>query len=134
MPDADYTKVVMTTFTRPFYVTETELCVDGYGGAWKQEVRKPTSPDKATLIGSMVQPRVRGLRSQSIHLPLLDLDYSAKLIPSKTPGHFHLYLNKPIKWRTYKRFLRAMWKAGLLERGYYVMSKKRGQAFVRVPK
>lgn len=29
MPDADYTEVVTTTFTRPFYETETELCVNG---------------------------------------------------------------------------------------------------------
>ena len=32
------------------------------------------------------------------HLPILTLDYEARLLPSKSGGHFHLYLNRPVTW------------------------------------
>jgi len=80
----------------------------------------------ANLIGSATE-------EDGIHLPLLDIDYNAELIKSSTPGHFHLYLNKPVEWWAYVRMLEALRDAGLIEEGFCRNSIARGQAFLRTP-
>lgn len=85
-------------------------------------------PHSANLVSS----HVKGFPGQ--HAPLLDFDFPCRLIPSRTEGHYHLYLDRAISWRKYKAFLKAAHKAGLLEKGYYAMSVKRGAGFLRVPK
>ena len=80
----------------------------------------------ANLIGSATE--LFGL-----HMPLFDIDYSAKMIESSTPGHFHLYLDKPISWDAYIKVLEAMRDAGLVEVGFCDNAIKRGQAFLRTP-
>lgn len=84
-------------------------------------------PAAAQLVGSAV------CGSTFRHLPLFDIDYDAELIPSSTPGHFHLYLNKPISWTSYVKVLEAMRDAGLIETGYADNMIRRGEAFLRVP-
>src|SRR4051794_35126863 len=43
------------------------------------------------------------------HSPVLDVDYMAALVPSSTPGHFHLYLNGvTMPWWKYRVLLKAM--------------------------
>jgi hypothetical protein len=89
---------------------------------------------EANLIGSRTtQRRFPGVPAGDMHLPVIDLDFSAHLEASTTPGHYHLYLNKDVSWWYYKRVLKAMWKAGLIEKGFYRLSVKRGQTFVRRP-
>jgi hypothetical protein len=85
----------------------------------------PTTEEKANLIGS--------LTDKGMHMPLLDIDYDAALIPSSTPGHFHLYLNKAIKWDVYKKFLEAAAEAGIIQKGYADWSLARSQSFLRKP-
>jgi hypothetical protein len=67
------------------------------------------------------------------HTPLLDIDMPAALIPSSTEGHYHLYIDKEMTWREYKRFLKAMMKAGIIEKGYYKVSVKRKATQLRLP-
>lgn len=67
------------------------------------------------------------------HRPVLDLDFPAQLIPSSTPGHFHLLLDKPMAWVTYRYLLIALRDAGLLERGYADAALARGYTAVRLP-
>jgi hypothetical protein len=55
------------------------------------------------------------------------------LIPSSTPGHFHLVIERAMTWRSYKRLLKAMTRAGLLEKGFTTMAIRRGYTSVRVP-
>lgn len=90
-------------------------------------VRVSDNPRHAELVSS----HVKGQPGQ--HAPLIDLDFQAHLYPSRTPGHSHLWLDRPISWRKYKRLLRALYRAGVIERGFYVMSVKRGASFLRVP-
>jgi hypothetical protein len=70
--------------------------------------------------------------TDNIHWPVFDLDFDAALIPSKTPGHFHLYLEKALTWQKYRRLLRAFHKAGLLNDGWYklVIKRKKGTLFL----
>lgn len=67
------------------------------------------------------------------HCPVLDIDIPAYLVPSSTPGHSHLYLDHPMTWRQYKRLLRALGRAGILEKGYVKASIQRQHTSVRVP-
>lgn len=68
-----------------------------------------------------------------LHRPVLDIDFPAKLIPSTTPGHFHLYLDKPMSWGQYSRFLTALRHAGIIEPGYASASQEREYTSVRLP-
>jgi hypothetical protein len=67
------------------------------------------------------------------HKPILDIDFGAQLIPSSTPGHFHLYLDKAMSWYQYKKLLSALRQAGIIEPGYQQASVNRGYSAVRLP-
>lgn len=83
--------------------------------------QSPVDPDNPFALGEV------------LHAPVIDIDFPAALIPSSTPGHFHLYLEKPVTWRGYQRVLEALSYAGLLEPGYVHASIERGKTFVRKP-
>lgn len=68
-----------------------------------------------------------------MHRPILDIDFPAALIPSTTPGHFHLYLDKEIPWNTYADLIDALAHAGIIERGYADASVARAYTSVRLP-
>jgi hypothetical protein len=67
------------------------------------------------------------------HKVVLDLDLAAKLLPSSTPGHFHLYIDHEMTWKQYRRVLRALAAAGIIETGYLGASEHRGYTSVRLP-
>ena len=67
------------------------------------------------------------------HYPVLDLDFPVTLVPSSTPGHFHLYLDRPVDEGSYWKLCDALAEAGLLEPGYVSACKERGYTSVRLP-
>jgi hypothetical protein len=67
------------------------------------------------------------------HYPVLDLDIPARLIPSSTSGHSHLYIDKLLSWSQYKELLTALANAGIIEDGYAGASIARGHTAVRLP-
>jgi hypothetical protein len=85
----------------------------------------PATEDKANLVSS--------LTDKGMHMPVIDIDYSAELLPSSTPGHFHLYLNKAVPWSDYKKVLLALYEAHLIQKGYYDWSIERGMSMLRRP-
>lgn len=104
----------------------------GYGESFKEEVRTQVVDIKeANLVGSMLWRDTP--ESPIIHAPVIDLDIPHHLEPSTTPGHSHLYLDIEMTWWQYRGLLRALWKAGIIEKGFYKMSLKRKQSFVRAP-
>jgi hypothetical protein len=82
---------------------------------------------QANLIGS----RLRG--TSVYHAPVLDIDYEAQLLPSRTPGHYHLYLDRELPWHAYKDVLGSLANAGLIQAGFAAASIANAQSFVRVP-
>jgi hypothetical protein len=60
------------------------------------------------------------------------MDAPAEVHPSKTPGHHHLYIDQLMTWRQYKRLLRALARAGVLEKAWVRTSIKSGGTFARV--
>lgn len=96
---------------------------DEYGvGGWK---RSPATIEDAQVVSSEI--------GNGIHCPVLDIDFPAVLVPSSTEGHFHLYLEKPMTWWRYRRLLRALAYAGVIEKGYAKASIRRRHTAVRVP-
>ena len=79
------------------------------------------------LIGSLCAG------TQELHMPVIDIDFEAALIPSATPGHFHLYLDTPLPWANYEKLLRVLGEIGIIEPGYMDASIARKQTFVRPP-
>ena len=82
-------------------------------------------PTTATLATSLL-PDGR-------HAPVLDLDIPHRLVSSSTPGHSHLFLDVPMSWRSYKKLLKALAKAGIIEPGYRDASLRRGHTAVQMP-
>lgn len=70
---------------------------------------------------------------EGYHAPVLDIDFEARLVPSTTEGHYHLYLDTAIPWEKYAALLDALAEAGVIEPGYAMASKARGASFVRKP-
>lgn len=76
---------------------------------------------------------VSSLCENGNHAPVIDLDFPCKLIPSSTPGHFHLYIEQEMSWRNYEQLLKALYNAGIIERGFYNMAVARRMTMVRPP-
>jgi len=71
--------------------------------------------------------------SDDIHIPIIDIDVPIHSVPSTTPGHYHLYIDKQLTWQKYRFLLWALMQCGLVERGYYQASVKREMTVCRLP-
>jgi hypothetical protein len=71
--------------------------------------------------------------NQGMHVVALDVDESVRLVPSSTPGHWHLVIDKPVSWPRYIEVLGALADAGIVERGYLDASIARGHTALRLP-
>jgi hypothetical protein len=67
------------------------------------------------------------------HRPTLDLDIPCLLIESSTPGHFHLYIDKPMPWDAYEKLLNCLADVGILQQGFVDVSIKRKRTWLRTP-
>lgn len=85
-----------------------------------------SSPGQADVVTSQIE-------GTKYHSFMVDVDIPARLIPSTTPGCSHLYIDTPMTWRQYRRALRALAAAGVVEEGFYKASKRRGATHLRVP-
>jgi len=72
------------------------------------------------------------LVSPGMHAPCIDIDLPCRLIESKTPGHFHLYIDTVIPEDKYFPMLKAMADAKIVQSGYYHASVKHGMTVVRI--
>lgn len=87
--------------------------------------RTPATVEDAEVVSSEI--------GGGAHAPVLDIDVPAYLVPSSTPGHTHLYIDCAMSWRQYKRLLRALANAGIIEKNYLTASLVRKHTAVRVP-
>jgi hypothetical protein len=87
---------------------------------------------EANLVSSQVATiDDRPVHSSNLHAPALDLDVPAWLVPSKTEGHSHLYIDVPMTWDKYQVLLEALEYVGILEPGYVKHSKRRSMSMLR---
>lgn len=80
---------------------------------------------------NLVSSKVKGNRY--MHRPMLDLDFPCTLVESSTPGHYHLYMDIQIDWEAYKEALVGLYRAGILEEGFYKLALSRGMTMLRRP-
>ena len=98
----------------------------------------PQLPGLESVEPNLVSSRLYFEGSQfargSSHSPVLDIDFAARLVPSSTEGHFHLYLDGlTLSWPEYENLLSALADAGVIERGYFDASVRRQMTCVRPP-
>lgn len=67
------------------------------------------------------------------HKVAIDLDMDAVLVPTSTPGHHHLIIDKQITWDEYKRLLEVLKDVGLIEPGFYKSALAREATVLRTP-
>jgi len=84
--------------------------------------------EQANLITSLVAGT-----TPPQHKVVIDLDLPAKLIPSTTEGHFHLYIDKAMEEGEYMNLLQALENAGIIEPGYMRAAERRRYTAVRLP-
>lgn len=82
--------------------------------------------DDAMLITSMI-------RDSNMHKVAIDVDLPISVVPSSTPGHGHLYIDKELTWPQYEKLLHALAEAGIVEEGYVGASVRRGYTSLRLP-
>ncbi|TCB97562.1 hypothetical protein E0H26_11630 [Micromonospora zingiberis] len=81
-------------------------------------------------VANLLTSKVSG---SEMHKPVLDIDLPAKLLPSSTPGHFHLLIDREMSWEAYLHLLDALVVVGLIEPGYANASRERGHTAIRLP-
>jgi len=84
-----------------------------------------TDPEAASLVSS------RG--PDGYHRLVLDLDMEAMLVPSKTDGHHHLFVDAPMAWWKYQILLWVLMRAGVIDRDYYKACRRWRASMVWVP-
>lgn len=93
----------------------------------EQYVDAPREEDPTgTLLGSLLP--------DGMHLPIFDLDFDCRLVPSRTEGHFHLYINKPLTQLQYKEILIALSRAGIVQEAWVRRLYTHMRTFLRLPK
>lgn len=103
------------------------------------ELRTPVGGQQAYTDANLVSSRMRDLLGDpfvtrdGLHVPTLDIDFPCRVVPSTTPGHNHLLMDKALTWPEYTFLLQAMAAVGLLEKGFVEFSIARGASFVRTP-
>ena len=102
-------------------------------GDYDADTELVDDPADAEVVLSRIPDAVLKFPGHTRHRPIIDLDFPAALLPSSTPGHHHLYIDKELTWHQYQRLLRALVDVGLVEQGYYDASNARGFTSVRMP-
>lgn len=104
-----------------------------YGGTKDEMVNEDADLEDANLLTSLVT-YARGTNDgKGIHKIVLDIDMPAMLIPSSTPGHHHLIIDRTLDWPVYVKLLDALAEAGIVEQAYVSVSKSKGYTAIRTP-
>lgn len=96
----------------------------------------PCDEEHANLISSLLEES-EGIDPFSTpgdkHALTLDIDMEARLLPSSTPGHYHLFIDRVLTWEQYVVVLQALAFAGIIEDGYFRAALRQKQTYVRKP-
>jgi hypothetical protein len=64
---------------------------------------------------------------------VISTDVAALLVPSKSQDHFHFYLETVLTWKQYMAFVYNLNQMGIVQTGFYGMTKIRGMSHLRKP-
>lgn len=114
-----------------------------YDATHKQRVKSPKYEDNPTSSGytgdatDVPEGEVPNLISSKLedqpgmHGFCIDVDLPCLLVESRTPGHYHLYIDRVLSWDEYVPLLRALGKAKIIEPGYVDASIANGATQLR---
>lgn len=91
------------------------------------EITKDVRLDEANLITSSIPS------SGNHHTFMADIDMHCAVVPSSTPGHFHLYIDKVLTFEQYMRALSILAEVGIVQHGYAESCRIRGYGCLRLP-
>ena len=94
------------------------------------------APTEYELVGTVGEANLVGSQLPSgLHAPVLDLDTASPVVvPSSTPGHYHLYLDGvELTTEEYSELLDVLCRLGIIERGFANQLPRLGQTFLRPP-
>lgn len=139
------------TWHAPLFDLDYPAAAMASGGATRLVLHRPVSrPALASLRLLMAEiglarlppesdeasgpPGIESYRAQA-YMPetTFDLVVPARLVPSSTTGHFHLYLDVRVRWEDYVRLLEEMRDAGLVDGGWFDLALRRKMAVLRKP-
>ena len=89
--------------------------------------------EEDNCVTSKMGPDVYRYSSDDWHMPVIDLDIQATLIPSSSIGHSHLYIDVPMSFENYIKLLTVMVEVGIVQEGYLKAAQKRGYGTLRLP-
>ena len=89
--------------------------------------------EEANLLTSRHKHGRAKAGGKGMHRIVLDIDMDAALIPSTTPGHHHLIIDKVLPWDEYEKLLNALADAGIIQKGYAGASIAKGYTAIRPP-
>ena len=71
---------------------------------------------------------------ESFHMPILDDDQGLfRVVPSRTPGHNHVYIDKAIRWRDFVRLLELLAELEIVDPKWARLSIDQLTATLRLP-
>lgn len=113
---------------RLYWRADLASATNHYNDGWNSpsllnQQREPSTPDEANLVSS--------LTASGKHMPAIDIDLPVRVVESSTPGHYHLFIDKEVEAEHYWQILRALYEAGIVERGFYELSVARGASYLR---
>lgn len=82
--------------------------------------------DEANVISSKVKGTTR-------HKVIIDLDFDAALLPSSTPGHHHLYLDKELTAPQMEQLIYCLYEVGIIAQGNINQWHRFKALFLRLP-
>jgi hypothetical protein len=93
-----------------------------------------TDLEQATVVTSEVDSSITlvGDSFSITHKPVLDIDMPVIVVPSSTPGHHHLFIDKEMSWDEYHRLLNVLAEVGIIEEGYLGAAVMREHTAVRL--
>lgn len=114
-----------------------------YDATHKQRVKSPKYEDNPTSSGytgdatDVPDGEAANLISSKLedqpgmHGFCIDIDLPCLLVESRTPGHYHLYIDRVLSWDEYVPLLKALSAAKIVEPGYVDASIANGATQLR---
>lgn len=124
-----YEKLPKWVWTNRLYHAKLKPGTESFDSSYDDE-RKIAGWENANLISSYAYTRADGVE---MHTPIIDLDIEHMIVPSTTPGHGHLYINKEITYNQYLSLLEKMAECGIVQRGIVGQCQKYKGTTVRLP-
>lgn len=105
------------------------------GDVYEEAAQQAVEAAEANVVTSLAADNSADvfLDVEAMHYPVLDIDLPCELVPSSTPGHFHLYIDHPVPDGAYWDLIGAMVACGIVQPGYLGASRARGYTAARLP-